>query len=52
MSARNGADVDADAANKTFSELGYKINAHTDRTVVEMKQLLYSGNRNYSFLFI
>ncbi|XP_035861904.1 caspase-3-like isoform X2 [Sander lucioperca] len=45
MSARNGTDVDADAAIKTFSELGYKVNVNTDQTVAEMKQLLHSASK-------
>ncbi|XP_032384274.1 caspase-3 isoform X1 [Etheostoma spectabile] len=40
MTARNGTDVDAAAAMKTFSKLGYKVNVKTDQTVAEMKQLL------------
>ncbi|XP_078117195.1 caspase-3-like isoform X2 [Sander vitreus] len=45
MGARNGTDEDVDAAIKTFSELGYKVNVNTDRTVAEMKQLLYSASK-------
>ena len=49
MNARNGTDVDAAAAMKIFSELGYKVNMKNDQTVDEMKQLLQNGNKNYSF---
>ncbi|XP_031135986.1 caspase-3-like [Sander lucioperca] len=45
MSARNGTDVDAATAIKTFSELGYKISVNTDQTVEEMKQLLSSASK-------
>ena len=47
MSVRNGTDVDAALAMKTFSDLGFKIRVANDQTVHQMKQLLSSGNRNY-----
>ncbi|KAK9517577.1 hypothetical protein VZT92_022936 [Zoarces viviparus] len=40
MSARNGTDVDAADAVKTFHKLGYKINVANDQTTEQMKQLL------------
>lgn len=48
MSTRNGTDVDAASAMKTFSDLGYKIRVANDLTVEEMKKLMLNGNR---FLF-
>ncbi|KAM9850171.1 caspase-3-like isoform 1-T2 [Aulostomus maculatus] len=42
MSARTGTDVDAGAAVKTFSELGYKIKVATDQSVEQMKTLMYT----------
>lgn len=44
MSTRNGTDVDAAFAMKTFSDLGYKIKVATDQTVKQMKSLMLSGN--------
>lgn len=45
MSSRNGTDVDAAAAIKTFSQLGYKINVASNLTVTQMKSRISSGNR-------
>ncbi|XP_019725374.1 caspase-3-like [Hippocampus comes] len=42
MSTRNGTDVDAAFAMKTFSALGYKIKVATDQTVKQMKSLMLS----------
>ncbi|XP_041799752.1 caspase-3-like [Chelmon rostratus] len=42
MSTRNGTDVDAAAAVKIFSGLGYKIRFFNDQTVKQMKQLMLS----------
>ncbi|XP_035017452.1 caspase-3 isoform X1 [Hippoglossus stenolepis] len=42
MSYRNGTDVDAAFAMKTFSELGYKLRVANDQTVRQMKHLLTS----------
>lgn len=49
MSIRNGTDVDAGIAAKTFSDLGYKIKFANDQTVDKMRKLMSSGNKNYSF---
>lgn len=49
MGVRNGTDVDAGIAAKTFSDLGYKIKFANDQTVDEMHKLMSSGNKNYSF---
>ncbi len=51
MSTRNGTDVDAANAAKTFKNLGYEVRIYKDQTVKEMKQLMLRGNRNY-FSFI
>ncbi|XP_070692673.1 caspase-3-like [Pempheris klunzingeri] len=40
MTVRNGTDVDAAAAMKTFSDLGYKMVFANDQTVDQMKQLM------------
>ncbi|XP_056295972.1 caspase-3-like isoform X1 [Pseudoliparis swirei] len=40
MNARNGTDVDAADAMKTFSKLGYKVTVANDQTGGQMKQLL------------
>lgn len=40
MNTRNGTDVDAAIAVKTFSELGYKVRFFNDQTVKEMNQLM------------
>ncbi|XP_068570326.1 caspase-3-like [Cebidichthys violaceus] len=45
MSARNGTDVDAADAMKTFSKLGYKVNVANDQTTKEMTQLLYKVSK-------
>ncbi|XP_077387411.1 caspase-3-like [Festucalex cinctus] len=42
MSTRNGTDVDAAFAVKTFGELGYTIKVATDQTVKQMKNLILS----------
>ncbi|XP_078480001.1 caspase-3-like [Lampetra planeri] len=42
MSSRNGTDVDAAAAIKTFSKLGYKINVASNLTVTQMKSKISS----------
>ncbi|XP_071384600.1 caspase-3-like [Centroberyx affinis] len=39
---RSGTDVDAAAAKKTFSDLGYKIIVANDQTVAQMEQLLFN----------
>lgn len=44
MTARNGTDVDAADAMKTFSKLGYKVTVANDQTGGQMKQLLRDGN--------
>lgn len=49
MNIRNGTDVDAAIAMKTFSGLGYKIKIANDQTVDKMHKLMSSGNKNYSF---
>ncbi|XP_077588544.1 caspase-3-like [Stigmatopora nigra] len=40
MTTRNGTDVDAGLAVKTFSELGYKLNVANDLSVDKMMDLL------------
>lgn len=45
MSPRNGTDVDAAAAIKTFSELGYNVSVANDRTVEQMKELLFRASQ-------
>ncbi|KAJ3587386.1 hypothetical protein NHX12_010984 [Muraenolepis orangiensis] len=42
MNLRNGTDLDAGAAMKTFSSLGYKMKMANDLTVKEMQDLLYN----------
>ncbi|KAM4622146.1 caspase-3-like [Polymixia lowei] len=42
MSFRNGTDVDAGTAMKTFSGLGYKVRVANDQTVRQMENLLLS----------
>ncbi|CAL8264331.1 unnamed protein product [Lota lota] len=42
MNLRNGTDVDAGAAMRTFSRLGYKMKMANDLTVGEMEKLLYT----------
>ncbi|XP_061541676.1 caspase-3b isoform X2 [Phycodurus eques] len=42
MSTRNGTDVDAAFAMKTFSGLGYTLKMATDQTVKQMKSLMLS----------
>nr|XP_020451084.1 caspase-3 isoform X2 [Monopterus albus] len=42
MTARNGTDVDAAFAIKTFTDLGYKIKVENDLTVEKINQLLSS----------
>lgn len=43
MNIRNGTDVDAAIAMKTFSQLGYKVQVANDQTVQNMHQLMSSG---------
>ena len=50
MSYRDGTDVDAAFAMKTFSELGYKLRVANDQTVRQMKDLLTSGNKLQIFI--
>ncbi|KAK5865228.1 hypothetical protein PBY51_016408 [Eleginops maclovinus] len=45
MNTRNGTDLDAAAAMKTFSEMGYKVQFANDQTVNEMKQLLCNASK-------
>nr|XP_057919790.1 caspase-3b [Doryrhamphus excisus]XP_057919791.1 caspase-3b [Doryrhamphus excisus]XP_057919792.1 caspase-3b [Doryrhamphus excisus] len=45
MSTRNGTDVDAAIAMKTFSELGYSIKVATDQTVKQMTNLILSASQ-------
>ncbi|XP_054647218.1 caspase-3-like [Dunckerocampus dactyliophorus] len=45
MSTRNGTDVDAAIAMKTFSELGYSIKVATDQTVKQMMSLMHSASQ-------
>lgn len=47
MSPRNGTDVDAALAMKTFSNLGYTIRFTNDQTVREMTQLMLNGNGKF-----
>ncbi|KAM3867219.1 caspase-3-like [Diretmus argenteus] len=42
MNTRNGTDVDAAAAIKTFTSLGYVVKVANDLTVSQMEDLLYS----------
>ncbi|XP_056136555.1 caspase-3-like [Lampris incognitus] len=46
MNSRNGTDVDAAAAMKTFSRLGYKVRVANDQTVAQMENLLYSVSQD------
>ncbi|KAF7647107.1 hypothetical protein LDENG_00177340 [Lucifuga dentata] len=41
MKAREGTDVDAAAAMKTFSALGFTLKVANDQTVAQMKELLF-----------
>ncbi|XP_029918268.1 caspase-3-like [Myripristis murdjan] len=45
MKYRSGTDVDAAAAMKIFSRLGYKMKIANDQTVAQMTQLLLSFSR-------
>ncbi|XP_076025873.1 caspase-3-like [Genypterus blacodes] len=45
MNTRAGTDVDAGAAMKTFSSLGYKVKVANDQTVAQMKELLHTVSR-------
>lgn len=45
MGTRNGTDVDAGIAMKTFSQLGYKVKMANDQTVDEMHELIYSVSK-------
>ncbi|KAJ8280986.1 hypothetical protein GJAV_G00061820 [Gymnothorax javanicus] len=46
MNARNGTDVDAGNMMKTFTKLGYKVKVHTDQTVAQIKQVLYTASKD------
>ncbi|XP_035525418.1 caspase-3-like [Morone saxatilis] len=49
MSPRNGTDVDAATAMKTFTDLGYDIRFHNDLTVDQMKeQMLNISKEDHS----
>lgn len=57
MNERNGTDVDAATAMKTFSSLGYKMTLKNDQTVDEMRQLMFRASQedhsnNASFVCI
>ncbi|XP_035520825.1 caspase-3-like [Morone saxatilis] len=52
MSPRNGTDVDAATAMKTFTDLGYDIRFHNDLTVDQMKEQMLNSNRKYSFSLV
>lgn len=43
MNQRNGTDVDAANAMKTFGKLGYKVKVFNDQTVDQIKKLLAGG---------
>ncbi|XP_059202703.1 caspase-3-like [Centropristis striata] len=45
MSLRNGTDVDAAAAVKTFSALGYKVQVANDQTVDQMNEKLSAASQ-------
>ena len=46
---REGTNVDAEAVERTFRGLGYKIRREDDRTVGEMEELLHTGTgRRYA----
>lgn len=45
MGTRNGTDVDAAIAMKTFTQLGYKVKVANDQTVDKMHALIDSGNK-------
>nr|ULM60727.1 caspase-3 [Pampus argenteus] len=45
MSTRNGTDVDAASAMKTFSALGFKTRVVNDLTVEEMRRLMLSVSK-------
>lgn len=46
MNVRNGTDVDAGNMMKTFTKLGYKVKVHTDQTVAQIKQVLYTASKD------
>lgn len=43
MNQRNGTDVDAGNAMKTFGKLGYKVKVFNDQTVDQIMKLLTAG---------
>lgn len=43
MNQRNGTDVDAGNAMKTFGKLGYKVKVFNDQSVDQIKKLLTAG---------
>ncbi|XP_061835555.1 caspase-3-like [Nerophis lumbriciformis] len=45
MSTRNGTDVDAKLAFKTFAEFGYSVKVFNDQTVKQMKSLMLSTSQ-------
>ncbi|XP_040903860.1 caspase-3-like [Toxotes jaculatrix] len=57
MSIRNGTDIDAACAMKTFSRLGYKVTIANDQTVEDMVKLLLKASqedhsKNASFVCV
>ena len=49
QTTREGTNVDAEAVERTFRGLGYKIRREDDQTVGEMEELLHSGTgRRYA----
>ncbi|XP_053179824.1 caspase-3b [Scomber japonicus] len=57
MGMRNGTDVDAAIAAKTFTELGYKVKVFNDQTAANMKKLMSSvsqedHSKNASFVCV
>lgn len=52
MNTRNGTDVDAAIAVKTFSQLGFMVKVANDQTVDNMHQLMSSGNFRKLFMFL
>ncbi|KAM7393336.1 hypothetical protein PAMA_008139 [Pampus argenteus] len=45
MSPRTGTDVDADAASKIFTELGYNVRMYNDQNAWQMKSLMSSVSK-------
>ncbi|XP_068437427.1 caspase-3-like [Clinocottus analis] len=45
MSTRNGTDVDAADAVKTFAQLGYKITVANDQTTYQMMELMSNASK-------